>query len=239
MKAEIIKNIEIPGIPFPGCQVNMPGVAHTIYVRNGTTDLFTFHQIFNLNEYEIKLNFEPSTIIDAGANIGLAAIFFANKYKGSKIICIEPEDSNFSLLEINTNNYSNILCYKRAMSSLPNQSFNIIDSGLGHWGFMTETIENSHDKNIKGLVKSITPDEIIKENNLNIIDIFKIDIEGAEKELFESNFENWIPKTRCIIIELHERYKKDSSKSFLEVISKYDFSYFKSGENEVYINNAI
>ncbi len=239
MKAEIIKNIEIPGIPFPGCLVNMPGVAHPIYVRNGTTDLFTFHQIFNLNEYDIKLNFQPSTIIDAGANIGLAAIFFANKYKGSKIICIEPEDSNFSLLEKNIYNYSNILCYKRAMSNLPNQSFNIIDSGLGHWGFMTETIESSQDKNIKGLVKSITPYEIIKENNLDIIDIFKIDIEGAEKELFESNFENWIPKTRCIIIELHERYKKDSSKSFLEVISKYDFSYFKSGENEVYINNAL
>lgn len=239
MKTEIIKNIEIPGIPYSGCRVNVPEISQPIYLRNGTTDLHTFHQIFNLKEYEIKLDFHPTTIIDAGANIGLAAIYFTNKYPNSKIICIEPEDSNFRLLEINIGNYSNLNCYQRALSNLSNQSFNIIDSGLGHWGFMTETLESSQDKNVKGLVKSITPDEIINENNLNIIDIFKIDIEGAEKELFESNFENWIPKTRCIIIELHERYKKDSSKNFLEVISKYDFSYCKSGENEVYINNAI
>lgn len=239
MKTEIIKNIEIPGMHDSGCLVNVPEISHPIYLRNGTTDLHTFHQIFNLKEYEIKLDFQPTTIIDAGANIGLAAVYFINKYPNSKIICIEPESSNFRLLEININNYSNINCYQRALSNNANQSFNIIDSGLGHWGFMTETIESSQNKNVKGSVKSITPDEIIKENNLNIIDIFKIDIEGAEKELFESNFENWIPKTRCIIIELHERYKKDSSKSFLEVISKYNFSYFKSGENEVYINNAI
>lgn len=237
MKTEIIKDVEVSGIPYSCCHVTVPEVSFPIYLRNGTTDLHTFHQIFNLKEYDIKLNFNPVTIIDAGANVGLAAIYFVNKYQGSRVVCIEPEDSNFKLLERNTGYYPSIQCYQKALSNQSNQSINVIDNGNGHWGFMTEVAENYKDKNVKGLIGSITIDEILNEQKIDVIDVLKIDIEGAEKELFENNFEKWIPKTRCVIIELHERYKKDSSKNFLDAIGRYDFSYFKSGENEVYINN--
>jgi hypothetical protein len=45
---------------------------------------------------------------------------------------------------------------------------------------------------------------IFSNYNLEYLDLLKIDIEGGEKQLFESNYENWLPKTKCIIIELHD-----------------------------------
>ena len=45
------------------------------------------------------------------------------------------------------------------------------------------------------------------------IDILKIDIEGAEKEVF-SDTSAWIEKVDSIIIELHERMKPGCISSF-------------------------
>ena len=51
----------------------------------------------------------------------------------------------------------------------------------------------------------------------------KIDIECAEKELFESNYENWLEKTNLIIIELHDRFRKRCSQSFYNATNHFKF----------------
>jgi len=213
-------------------------INYSFSLRSKTSDIPTFHQIFTNREYDFDLNFNPKIIIDAGANIGLSAIFYANKYPASKIICIEPEQSNYNLLKKNTRNYDNIITLNNALSNLSNQDLAIIDNGYGNWGFMTEPIVNG----IKGItpnVKSISINEIMNKYDFEIIDIVKIDIEGSEKEVFEKNSENWLPNTRCLIIELHDRMKKGCSKSFFSAISKHDFSFSHRGENLVFINNKL
>ena len=91
--------------------------------------------------------------------------------------------------------------------------------------------------NLKGSISTITIDEIMKILNVKKIDILKIDIEGAEHELFKNNYDTWLPNTRCLIIELHDRMRNRSSQNFFKAISKYDFSYSHQGENLVFINN--
>ena len=48
-------------------------------------------------EYDFAVD-RPSVIIDAGANIGLASIWFASKFPEARILAIEPEKSNYELL---------------------------------------------------------------------------------------------------------------------------------------------
>ncbi len=218
-------------------RISVPGIPYPIRLRKDTSDIPTFHHIFNAEEYDINLDFEPKTIIDAGANVGLAAIYFANKYPNAKIISIEPERSNFDLLEENTRHYKNVYPIRRALSNQADQYLDIVDNGFGKWGFMTEEKKDATDESKEDLVQTITIDEIIKENELDVVDIVKIDIEGAEKELFENNYDNWITKSRCIIVELHDRMKKGTSKSFFSAISKYDFSFSQQRENLIFIND--
>ena len=216
--------------------IKIPRIKHRIFLRKGTSDVATFSQMFAKREYDkIPIKFFPKTIIDLGANVGLAAIFFANKYPESKIISVEPEGSNYKMLVKNCRNYKNITTLNKAISNEDNVTVQVEDNGYGKWGFMTKKIDSSNENGIK----TISIDSLIKQNTISIIDILKIDIEGAEKELFESNYESWVPKTRCIIIELHDRMKSGCSKSFFKCISKYNFSFSMRGENIIMINNEI
>ena len=53
--------------------------ANKIFLLKGKTDILVFKKIFIDNEYDFELKGNIDTIIDAGANIGLSSIFFANK----------------------------------------------------------------------------------------------------------------------------------------------------------------
>jgi hypothetical protein len=197
--------------------IKMTNILHPIALRPRTSDLPTFDQVFLGLEYNINFTFKIERIIDAGGNIGLAAIYFANKYPNAKIISIEPEKDNFKMCVKNTKNYNNVTPLQKALSNINGEELYIKDSGLGSWAFTTV----SKIEGVLGLNKVLT---------------INIDIEGAEKELFGSNFERWIPRTKCIIIELHDRMKKGCSKSFFKAISQYNFSCELRGENLILIN---
>jgi len=86
-------------------------------------------------------------------------------------------------------------------------------------------------------VKTITMMDIIEKHQIQKIDILKIDIEGSEIELFQSNFEYWLPITKVIIIELHDCLRKGCSKQFFTTLVKYDFELTIKGENIIcYLN---
>jgi FkbM family methyltransferase len=210
---------------------------YPIYLRNNTTDIPAYKEIIERHKYCVTTEYEPKYIIDAGANIGMAAIYFANKYKDARIIAIEPESANYELLKKNTENYANITVIKAALWKTTGEIF-LFDTGLGNDGFMTG--ENSMDtktpiKTIKQTIETTTIDEILDEFHINSIDILKIDIEGSEKEIFES-CENWIHNTNSIIIELHERMKKGCNKSFYKNVKYFD-KIASSGE-DVYLSKG-
>lgn len=214
--------------------IKMPNILHPIALRPRTSDLPTFDQVFLGLEYNINFTFKIERIIDAGGNIGLAAIYFANKYPNAKITSVEPEKDNFKMCVKNTKNYNNVTTVQKALSNSNGEELYIKDSGLGSWAFTTVSKREGIPESNK--VLTINIEEILNQNNWDIVDIVKIDIEGAEKELFDSNFERWIPRTKCIIIELHDRMKKGCSKSFFKTISQYNFSCELRGENLILIN---
>jgi FkbM family methyltransferase len=213
--------IKLRKFPFP------------FYLRPGNdADSSTFNEVILRNEYSISLPFNPKRIIDCGANIGLASIIFANKFNHAKIIAIEPEEENYTYLIRNTEPYKNIVSKKAAVWSKPAE-LKIANLSVPSNAF---SIEASDEPSIQS-ISSITIPDIMKENHWHYIDLVKIDIEGAEKELFTSNYEDWLPKVNVLIIETHDKLMKGSSHAVFQAISRYSFSCAIKGFNFVFTND--
>lgn len=207
----------------PSEEIIINGIKHPVTLSNFNVDVTTLFQIFFAEEYYIDFPEPPETIVDCGANIGLSAVYFANKFPNATIIAIEPDSQNFEFLKKNTTPYKNIHCLQRAVWPTSVQ-MEVVDPGNGGWSLQTKASET-------GTMKSITLDEVMQQFDFSTIDLLKIDIEGAEKELFESHYEHWLAKTGTIAIELHDFLQPGTSDNFYQAVAPFHFKMSPKGEN--------
>jgi FkbM family methyltransferase len=216
------KNISIPGYPFP------------ISLRKGSSDYETFYQAIVHNQYLFNYPVNAKIIVDGGANIGLASIAFKKIFPYATIIAIEPDKENFVQMNKNLHAYKNIHLVKAGIWN-KNAILQVTDKyNSGKWGMVTEEI----GLETKDSIATITIDEILHNFKLDRIDILKLDIETAEREVFSSGYENWLPKVKVIVIELHDSMSKGTAMPFFKAITNTlkEFSFFQLGENTIIIN---
>jgi FkbM family methyltransferase len=204
---------------------------HPFSMRKNPYDYATFEEVLLREDYNIDFGFEPRTIIDGGANIGLTSVFFANKFPNANIVAVEPEKENFQMLQKNTNSYSNISLLNAGIWD-HNTFLSVVDEGKGNNAFTVKEVP----VNTEHAIKALSVYEIMKQQNWSTIDILKLDIEGTEKNIFEKNYESWLPFVRVLIVELHDRMIEGSSEAVFNTISKYNFSKEIKGENHIFFN---
>lgn len=203
-----------------------------IHLRQKTTDRDVFTQIFVDKEYDFfPSKLDPRIIIDGGANVGFSSLFFAHLYPKANIFAIEPEKSNFRMLVENTKNYERIFSIHAALWNR-NCDLYINNRGVGEWGFRMSEEEDVKNDRIPGLTIMDIIDKYAKSDH---IDILKLDVEGSEKELFESNYEGWINKVDNIIIELHDRFKRGCSEAFFKVVKSNNFHIVKRNGDTIFL----
>lgn len=212
LKREVVRIITISGVK--------------IYVRTNMQDLNVAITCFYDKEYDhIRLS-NPKVIIDAGANIGTSAIFFAEKYPNARIIAVEPEKSNFDLLLKNTSNYKNIVAIKAAIWGT-NDKRTIQNRFAGPVGYTISDTSNKIESTGQE-INCITIETLMKKHNIETIDLLKMDIEGSEKDVLEKSL-GWIDSVDTMTVELHDRICMGCVRAFY--LSTKDFKIFeKHGE---------
>lgn len=190
---------------------------YKIRVRSNTTDILMVNDVFINREYSFEFCKEPQVIIDAGANIGATSVYFAEKFPQATIIAIEPDKENFQLLQKNTEFYKNVYSVEGALW-FTDSKLSISNPLNAECAYRVSEIESILSNSI---VNAYSIDSVCKKFNLEKIDILKLDIEGAEKELFSNFPEKWLSKTNCIIVELHDRYKIGCSRAFYNAIRDF------------------
>ena len=187
--------------------------------------------------HQQQIRSRPSLIVDAGANIGAAAVYFLETFDNAFVYAIEPEENNFQILEMNTRRYGNRITFNGAIAGSDGE-VGLEDPGLSDWGFRTRPAPQGAKK----VVKSISPATILADPRLAGLTplIFKIDIEGAESDLF-SGETSWMGRFPLIIIELHDWLLpfSGSSRSFFNAIVRYDFDFLHRGENVFLFSRPI
>jgi FkbM family methyltransferase len=215
----------------------------------GVADSVTFRQIFGREDYSLTLIHrleelsecyseilalgKKPLILDIGANIGLAAVYFKIKFPGAEIVAVEPEWSNFQRLELLSRQYD--FMPLRAGLSSHRAFLKLVDPGLGENGFRTAQLGNEAST---PSIEGIPLDELSRTTREAIPFILKIDIEGAEKSAFETSSES-LSKYKLICIEPHDWLLPGEAGMipFLRQISGHDFDLVVRGENIFFINN--
>jgi len=216
-------------------RIQLPGIAHPFTLRKGTSDIPTFKQVYIEQEYNINFIQNPKVIIDAGANIGLFSILIKNKFPEAKLICIEPDKENFETLIRNLSPYKDVHFENFGLWNKPTMLKVYDKYNMGKWAMVVE------ETTTEGNVAAISINELLAKYQLDRIDILKVDIETSEKIVFSDNYEQWLPKTKMILIELHDWMEAECAQPFFNAIHKTfkKYTYLIKGENTIIINNDL
>ena len=142
----------------------------------------------------------PSTILDAGGNIGISSVLFALLYPEATIITLEPERENCLLTKANTASFPHVTVHCLGLWNVETTV------GMKHgvdgasWAWMIEEVPAG----TQGAVKTTTVPRLLELHNLTGFDYAKIDIEFAEFAVFGNNTDfSWVKNTELLTLEVH------------------------------------
>jgi FkbM family methyltransferase len=193
---------------------------YTVYFENSEEYHSLKNDVFRENSYEFETDNPFPIIIDAGANIGLSALYFKKMYPGSKIIAIEPMPVNYQLLEQNVfeNNLQDILTYDLAISH-KSGTLTLHTDTENNWHSTASVVKGNwtgtqNTEEIEVETKPLTYfiNEALTNFNVQYIDLLKLDIEGAEQKVLLPAKRLIQDKVKFINCEFHPHSEQSVSK---------------------------
>lgn len=213
-------------------QLNVRGYKNKFNLRGGTSDAWVFDMNILRQEYKGFVKSPPKTILDGGANIGTASMYWHNLYPEAQIVSVEPDTDNFQILTSNTKSINNISCLQGGIwSSETMLSFKNDED----WKYALKVFEDKQS----GHIKAYSIPSIMKKYGWDFIDVLKLDVEGSEVEILSVNMEEWIDKIGMLILELHPDIDLRCTRVLFQAFSNKDFSLRWSGENLIIERLAI
>lgn len=204
---------------------------HRIRMRNGARfcyrinrgDIQSIREVWIDEAYRAPFAKSGGTLVDLGANIGLTSLWLVANYSFSRVVAVEPVAANAELVRRNF--------------LLNDIQGDVVEAAIGPFDGVAnfETSENSNQGRIStcGIrVPVVSMNSVMTVYGLNEIDLLKIDIEGAEQDLFTGPTD-WLDKTHAIIIEFHE--KEVDVLQIATLLESRGFRYFPS--NTVFPNS--
>lgn len=186
---------------------------HFIY-RPFTADEGVIYEIFQKRVYKgifwpypDKIE-QTKVIFDIGAHIGIASLYFRGIFPEALIVCVEPECQNARILKANLKGKS--LADNGAIWH-KNTALQLEPSKTGSWGYTVTEGKGIAGRTIPRLMDLYFVDRI---------DLMKMDIEGAEKILFEHPCP-WLSKVVTLIIETHDDKVPGCLKAVRDRVAKY------------------
>jgi FkbM family methyltransferase len=216
--------------------IAIPGVPEKFHFR-GCADRGVMSHFFTESCYVQDTESRPvRSIVDCGANIGDETVKFWLRYPLATIVAIEPDPLNFSFLQRNTASLNRVVA-KHAGVWHRDVRLRVV-AGDTHEAFSVREDPAPGDKARQDSVRAVTIAGLIEEQGWPAIDILKIDIEGADLDLF-ANSSRWIDRVNVIIVEVNDAQRRGSTAALFAATSADDFDVFIHGENHVLIRRGL
>jgi FkbM family methyltransferase len=202
-----------------------PGKAKSLRHRSGAIltyrkevgDLDTIVEVWVEQIYELPFPYNPQIVVDLGAHIGLASVWFKTAMRANFILAVEPSHGNVALLRKNLsqNNVSSLVL-EGAISS---------EAGTGYLG--TGRASNVGRLSSSGTpVRLITMDELCSYIDAEAeIDILKVDVEGGEDALLRYHG-RWLARVAVVVAEFHPPVVDDIA--LTELLMAHGYRHWRS-----------
>ncbi len=172
-----------------------------VHLRPGSMDAVTLWDVVR-NRFHLPPQPVPcGTIVSLGANAGYATTDFACRYPQARILAVEMDADNARMCERNTN-------FAAGRVTVVNAAIWSSDGTVDYGG------QDVHDLRVSSLgddgtaaapsrrARAISIDTLFAEHHVQSVDFLKMDIEGAEAEVFAGKT-GWLQKVRAILVEIH------------------------------------
>ena len=170
--------------------------------KNNITPTYNnYMEFFVDGEYDEYLKGkEFNTVVDVGANAGIWVEYIKYVAKCKKIYAIEPNTQALKTLR-DTYTSDELTIIDKALCDKDGELEFFIDPNNSTIGSIRKNHQNSLVVSHK--IQGISFRTFIKENNIDHIDLMKMDIEGGEYPFFESMQKEDLDKIGTILVEYH------------------------------------
>jgi FkbM family methyltransferase len=175
---------------------------------------------------------EGDVVLDVGANVGVAAILFATECGAGLVHCFEPVAPLFELLRQNVAGFSACvphpyglgsrsgpaqITYYPAAASMSGLYADVeadsavVRQAMLNSGASPDEVEASLKDRYRSEILSCelrTLSSVLRELELERVDLLKVDVEGAELDVLEGMREEDWPLIQQAVIEIHDRDRR-------------------------------
>jgi FkbM family methyltransferase len=215
-KYEIVHRIKSTYGPLP------------VRIRFRPADVDSFQEIFWGNEYAMAADISVRTYVDAGANTGMAALYFLTKYPIERAILVEANPRLVPILQAVARDVG-------AISDVEVQLEHAIVSGAATGVGEFEISDNHRMSHVrqgdevlqagKSLsVRRMPLRQLLEKHGLAEVDLLKMDIEGGEYAIMKED-PTVFRAFKAIAIEVHGPPKKRSE--FLVDFERLGFHFLR------------
>jgi FkbM family methyltransferase len=190
--------------------VRLANDPNPIYLRMGSSDGFVLEEIFLTHVYEPVTSAGNTLgpvkqIIDLGANAGFSVRLWRHRFPEARVIAVEPDPGNFAACKRNVEaagggDDNHVQLVQACVAGKPGTVY--LDRSAEECAFTMTSTQSGEP--IPALTLPMILDQCHADD---VIDILKIDIEGAEREMF-ADCASWLGRVRSIMIELHPGYDR-------------------------------
>jgi FkbM family methyltransferase len=191
LKLRALRHADSAGDP---AQLPLRALRHPITVRPGSHDIDVVTSNIVRQEYgQLRLSAPPTTLIDAGAYIGDTAAYFLSRYPTLRCIALEPQPDNFRLAK------ANLAPYGDRVTLLPHALADKAE--MMSFGGAQSSGGLTSEGPLR--VTTTTIPLLLNELPSGRASILKMDVEGAEADIFSANPSVWLTRVDHLIIETH------------------------------------
>jgi FkbM family methyltransferase len=168
-------------------------------------------------------------IIDGGAHIGLATLYFKWLYPQGQVVAFEPNEKLATLWQrnIDNNGLTEVTLIQKALGKHEGEKkIFYFDKTAWRWystgSFYAGAWNGEQREQEEGQVTTTQLKRFIHE--LPRVDLLKLDIEGAELEVILSLGDSALSKIREIIFEFHPRGTGQKMKELIQFLRRNGFT---------------